>query len=291
MNATVARLGRPLPRGFRIVGLPALYLLLTLFFVFMGFPYEQVAGGLIAQVESSTGIQLEIEDLGPYLSPFGPGFQARNVMAVPRRGGMIQVDSIRVRPAWSTSWLRGDPAIQVGIVSALGAVSGALTLGDRTAYDGEVEGIDLGAPAIRDWLPIEGLAGSLWADADLEMEAGLPVGDVEFRIGDGSIAIPGSPLAIPFDVLEGELVFGGESTVRIDALEVTGPVVDGQVTGRIGDGSPDSDLSRAPLDLSVEIAVKEKMVRSSLRGAGVRLDRDGRGSFRVGGNVSSPRVK
>jgi hypothetical protein len=86
-------------------------------------------------------------------------------------------------------------------------------------------------------------------------------------------------------------VFGGASTIRVDALDLTGPMVVGQVTGRVGDGSPGADVSRAPLDLQVDIELKDDMVRSSLRNAGIRLDREGKATFRVGGNVSSPKVK
>ncbi|MGH0034846.1 MAG: type II secretion system protein GspN [Myxococcota bacterium] len=291
MNSAVERLGRPLPRSFQIVGLPLIFVLLTAFFVFLGFPYERVAGGLIAQVEASTGLRLEIEDLGPYLSPFGPGFQATQVVAVPKDGGMIQIDHVRLRPAWSASWLRGDPAVHVGLDSALGAASGALTIGDRFGYDGELEGVDLGAPAIANLLPFEGLDGSLWADADVEIVDGLPDGQLEFRVGDGSVAIPNSPLAIPFDSIEGEMFFGGESTIRVDLLEVLGPMLDAQVTGRVGDGSPNAQLSRAPLDLQVDLQVKGKAAQSTVRNAGVRLDRDGKASMKVGGNLSSPRVR
>lgn len=273
------------------MGLPIVYVALTLFFVFLGFPYERVAGGLIHRVEEATGVSFSVDELGPYLSLFGPGFEATGVVAEPRNGAPVTLDRLRLRAAWSLSWLRGDPAVHLGVESALGAASGALVLGDLVGWDGEISDLDLSAPALRELLPIQGLDGRLWADADVEIVEGLPVGDVAFSIGEGSIAIPNSPLAVPFETVTGELVFGGESSIRIDTLDVRGPMLDGSVTGRVGDGSPGANLARAPLDLAVAIDVKEKMIRSSLRDLGVRLDRDGKASFNVGGNVSSPRVQ
>jgi len=291
MSAAVGRLSRPLPRPVVVFVLPLVYLLLTLVFVLFRFPYERVADGLVEQVEDATGVRLDVGQLGPYLSPFGLGFQAREVVAVPRQGGPVEIERLRVRPAWSLSWLRGDPSIYVDAESEAGNVAGAVTLGSAMAYDGSIERLDLAAPAIRAWLPYDGIDGKLTADADLSLVDGLPAGDLRFEIGQGSVALPDSPLAIPFESIRGTLAFGDGSTLRVDSIDVNGPMLDAHASGTAGDGTPGARLEDAALDLSVDLEVKGSMVRSALRNAGVRLDREGKASFKVGGRLGSPRVQ
>ncbi len=293
MASAADRLARPLSRRTITVVLPAVYLVLTLFFVLMRFPYEHVAGGVVEQVEESTGMRLEIEELGPYLGLLGPGFQAHNVVAVPREGGMIQIDRLRLRPAWSLSWFRGDPAVHVGVRSPVGEVDGAVVIGDPMGFDGSVTRVDLSAPAVRDWMPIDGLDGRLTATGDLAFAEGVPLpeGDLELLIEEGSVVVPGSPLAIPFDRIEGGFVFGGESKLRSEGIQVTGPMLDATASGRLGDGNPGARWSRAQLELEVELQVKEPVARSALRGAGVRLERDGTATFEIGGTLSSPQIR
>ncbi len=290
MSNVVGRLGQPLPRPVRIFGLPALYVALVLFFVFWGFPYERIGEQLAVRIEADTGVRVDFDELGPYLGLLGPGFEATQVVAVPRSGDLVNLERVRMRPAWSTSWLRGDPAVFLDVRSGFGRAAGAVTLGEARGFDGDVSSLDVSARAVRSLLPFDGLDGTLDAVADLVFAEAGPDGSLAFELSDGSLAVPGNPIAIPFDRLDGDLAFGGDAYLTVESMTLSGPMVSGTATGRIGDPGR-RGFTQAPLTLQVELEVEGAAVRGALQDAGVRLDRDGRTRFDVSGSMANPRVR
>ena len=51
-------------------------MILTLFFIFLGFPYDQLAQRVSQLVEESGTMTLRIGELSPHLGLAGPGFKA-----------------------------------------------------------------------------------------------------------------------------------------------------------------------------------------------------------------------
>jgi type II secretion system protein N len=287
MASSLSWAERPLPRPVRYVGLPIAFVLLTLFFIFLGFPYDRIEENLTAQIREATGSEVEIESLGPHLGLLGPGLEARGVTAYPPGIRPISFERVVLRPAWSLAWLRADPAIHLDLVSPLGSASGAVILGSERGFDGRVQNLDLAALPLEAWLGGGRVDGRLAADADLLMGLEGPGGSLEFEVTDGSVSLPNLPIGLPFERLSGELRFGDETYLSVDRLELEGPILTARVSGALGEGGR-GGIRSAPLDLQVEVDVKGSAIRTTLRGLGVRLDRDGTASFGVAGTLSNP---
>jgi len=148
MADLLARLTAPIPRPVVFVGGPLLYLLLLAFFVFLRFPYDRLADRVEAAVQAASGMEVVIGELGPHLGLLGPGFEARDVSLMPAQGGRIPLEHLRLRPAWSLSWLRGVPAVHVDALGEMGRIAGAFALGDGgpSGFDGSLEGVDSASP-------------------------------------------------------------------------------------------------------------------------------------------------
>jgi type II secretion system protein N len=286
MAGWIARAGEPLPRSLVIVGAPVAFLALTLFFLFLGFPYQRVADRIAAQVEDATGVRLQIAELGPHLGLLGPGLAATGVTALPPQRSPIRVDRLVVRPAWSLGWLRGSPAIHVDAESQGGRISGALHVGSTRGFEGEVRDFDLGLT--EDFLSGGAVDGHLDAEVDLVVDDQGPYGTLLLDARDGSLALPGSPVALPFETLSGDLRFGGDKFAHVDRLALTGPILDADAKGSIDQGRR---WRQAPLDLTVQIDAKTPMARDMLPQLGVRVGRDGKATVRVSGSIASPRVR
>lgn len=283
------RLSRPLPRPVAFVGGPLVFLLLVAFFVYLGFPYDRVAELVTDTVRRSGGVELEVRELGPHLSWGGPGFQARDVVARAPGGPPVRLDVLRVRPAWSTSWLRAEPALHLSWESPLGGGAGAVVPGER-AFDGRLRDVDLGSAAVQAWLPVPGLDGRLDAEGDLSLGGPAPAGELRFSVREGSLLVPETPVAVPFESLEGEVVFGDGALLTLRRLELQGPVLAGSVQGTVGAG-PGARWDRAALDLEAELDAREPMARDALRSAGVRLGRSGRTTVRIRGTTARPEIR
>ena len=118
----------PTPRPLLYVGAPIAGVLLPTLFVFLGFPYDLFAPRLARQLSSATGSEIVIESIEPRITMAGPGMAARNVFVLRPDGASLSFDPLFVRPAWSTSWLRGDPSIHIDLRSEQGSVQGTILL-------------------------------------------------------------------------------------------------------------------------------------------------------------------
>jgi len=279
--------GAPLPGWIRWLGLPALAIALFGLFLALGFPYDVLARRIEFHTKRDLGTDIAIGSVRPYLG-LGLGLRANDLMiqppGSPRR---YRIDSLALRPAWSFSWFRGVPALYMDVESPVGNLAGtAFVSTGEPGWSGELRGLTL------DELPVEHLLGGLSLDAKIDADVDLVRGQtfegrVDLRAGEGSVAFPGSPVAVPFDTLVGGIDFGGDHLARIETIDLEGPMLSGRLAGTIGH-SPQSGAE--PLALEGEVQVHQRDIQDMVRRFGIRVGRDGRAPLTIGGTLSSPRV-
>lgn len=275
------------PLWLRLVGIPFAALVLFVFFVFLGFPYYELADYLADHVERASGVVIEFDDVSPHLGLLGPGLRARGVTATGDGGMRFDADDIIVRPAWSLSWFALEPAIHVDLAREETTISGTVTVGNEPGWDGDVEGLDLKMLPVESFLPDTTLDGTLDATADLAMrETGIE-GTIVFQVADGSIGLPGSPFGFPFERIDGDIVFGGDLFAQVNQLDLDGPMLTAKAIGNIGKAQRRGDEA---VDLAVDIAVRDPNLKGVVRGLGVRVAGDGLAKVRVTGPLSKPQI-
>lgn len=279
----------PTPRPLLYVGIPIAGVLLTTLFVFLGFPYDLFAPRLARQLSSATGSEIVIESIEPRITIAGPGMAARNVFVLRPNGASLSFDPLFVRPAWSTSWLRGDPSIHIDLRSEQGSVQGTILLAREVSADLRIEGVDLAR------LPVElppGVAISGLLEADVDIRASREgqdiVGQLIFEAHDGSISHPLIPIDLDFAVLSGDVALGGETLADIKDLRIDGTVISAQLRGQI---QPRTPRGQNPIKLNVDLEVKQPNMQTLLRSMGVRLDPEGRTKFRLVGTLQNPKPR
>ncbi len=288
MTAAAARAaeGPRLPRPLLWIGVPVAAVLLTALFVFLGFPYDRVRDGVAANLGRATGSQVQIAELGPGLSPLGPGVVARGITARLPDGQTWKITRLKLRPAWSLAWLGGTAAVAMDLEAPEGRLGGTLYAGDEPGFDGELAGVQLGR------LPLDGLLagialdGQASGDVDLRSTAAGPRGRVDLEAEGGSLGLPGLPVALPYQSLEAELALRDDGT-RIERISLDGPMLSGEAEGSLAAGP----LPRARLDLRVKLAVREPSLQPMIQSMGVRLAGDGTADVRVTGTLSRPEVR
>jgi type II secretion system protein N len=268
------------------VGVPLAGLLLTSFFIFMGFPYRELGQRLSHEVEQSMGVQVSFADFGPHLGLLGPGLSADGVDAVLADGQALHIDRLVIRPGWSLQWLRMRPAIYIDLESPLGAIKGNAILGSTRGWDGELREVQISKiPFATASTGLE-IEGTVDADVDVLVgESGVD-GSVSFEIREGFVAHEHLPVGIPYKTMRGELQLGGEQLVVVDSLEIDSPVVSGQITGNIGRAEQSAD---SPLELQGELLVRDQNTRGIFQRMGVRFDAEGKASVEISGKLSQPR--
>lgn len=280
--------GRPaLPRSARIFGIPLLGLLLVALFIFLGFPYTKLGDRIADELQRRHGIRVEFASVNPQLHLAGPGIQARGVRTTLPGGEALRLERVALRPAWSAAWLRGDQAVFTEIESELGNLTGTVVLGGSHGFSGNLEQVAVGRLPFEAAAALGSLDGMLDATVDILVGEQGPEGRASFAAVDGSLDFTGFPTAIPFETLTGELDFGGESLITVNRLDLSGPMVDANLTGNILQGA---SFPEAPLRLEAEIEAKAGL-KSAMSGAGLRVDRNGKAKVRITGTVSQPNVR
>jgi type II secretion system protein N len=275
----------PIPRPLLYFGVPVAALVLIVIFVFLRFPYDDLARPLTQQLGAMTNSQVSIGHISPRITIGGPGIAAHDVHLVQPGGTRLIIDDLRIRPAWSTSWLRCDPALKIDAESAIGSAQGVLVLGDYTAWTGEFNELEIESlpiPKPRGLL----LAGRVTAAADLIFLPDGPSGPLSFDAHSGTIAHPLIPIPLDFERINGDLLLGGDTLVRMRNFELDGPVVFASVRGPVYRGSKPGDER---LELAFDVELKSPPLRSLVQGMGVPVDARGRSTFDLGGTVSAPR--
>ncbi len=283
-----ARGGR-LARGALALVLPVGCVALIVLFAVALFPYDRFRDAAESQLGALAGAEVRIAELSGGLSVAGIALKARDATLRWPDGTALQIERARVRPAWSLSWLRGNPALALDVHSSLGRVKGTWWPGASGGFTGRASGVELaqlppvllGGPS-----PFEGRAD---AEIQLRLEGGAPRGSVAIEAGEGSLAGANIPMAIPYERLVGEAHLGDGGAIELRDVALEGPMVAATAGGTIG-AAP--SLALAPLDLDLELEVVDPNLRPVVaRGFGVRVDGDGLARLRITGSPTRPVVR
>lgn len=277
-----------LPRGLLWVGVPVAGVVLVAFFFLLGFPYDLVRDAVAARLSAASGARVAIQRLGPGLSLKGPQVVAEGVHVTLADGTPIQVDHARLRPAWSLSWLGGNPALALDVGAPEGRIVGTAWIGTEPGFDGELRDVALGRLPLERFVPDLVLSGVARLEVDLRSRDGQPEGRVALEARDGAIGVPGMPVDLPYATLEGRADVGGESRLRLERLVMDGPMLALEAQGTLGAG-PTPETS--PLDGTLRVDVREESVRPMVRNLGVRLDAQGRAEVKLAGTPARPVVR
>lgn len=271
------------PGPLWIAAIAAACLLLTGALVLRGFPYDLLAQRLASAVETATDTRVAFGALEPRLTIGGPGFEASGVRIQTADGSRVQIDRVRLRPAWSLAWLRLSPALHADIESAPGNLSGVFVLGSEPGFTGRLDAVDLARLPLGSVWPGLELSGTLDADVDLFAAEAGPEGTLALQAQQGSVRTPELPIALPFEKADAELRFGDGNLVEVSRFAAEGPLFSAEISGTVGRAETRSD---APLDLRVSYQVQPQM-RSTLEGVGLPTKRDGSGRVHIGGTPSA----
>ncbi len=129
MNPVLKALEGPIPRPLLWIGVPISGILLILFFLFMTFPYELLIPLLNRGMSQTGGGNIAIGAIEPRFGLSGPGLAAVDLQFALGNGDPLHIDRLEVHPAFSSDWLRGHPALNVDLETALGRAQGLLSLG------------------------------------------------------------------------------------------------------------------------------------------------------------------
>lgn len=276
---------RGMPRPIGCLGIAVFCGLLTAIFVFQMLPYDRFRPALTQQLTLATGARVEIGSLGAGLGLGGPALVAREVrLSWPGEPTPVELSQVRVRPAWTFSWLKGEPAAHVDVRGPLGRVAGTVWPGSP-GFDGRLEQIDLTAlpTGLSGGKPLP-LTGTLDAELDLASLNGQIAGDASLEATDGAIALGELPVAIPFGRLTGEIERAEDGATALRDIALTGPMLSFDAAGSVGGGP----LERAPLDITIELRDVDPSLISLLTPLGIRLDPSGSGTLKLSGTLSRP---
>jgi type II secretion system protein N len=277
-----AREARPL----QIFAIAAAAFFLTGTFAYLRFPYDRLAATLSARLRE-LGVELEIGRLAAHLTPAGPGWVVENVHIVRPDGSRFRIDSLRVRPAWSLAWLALRPALHLAGETPLGQIEGVAVLRGPQQFTGELREVDLAELLGSERLPGARLEGRASLELDLALDPEGPRGPVHLLARDGVLTHPQLPMAVHFESLEGDVVFGGEHWVEISSLDLRSPLANGTLRGTVERAA---DMSQAPLALDLKVQVSPE-IRGSLAAQGVAVGKGGELKYQILGTASAPIIR
>jgi type II secretion system protein N len=263
--------------------------LLTAFFFALRFPYDRFREPLVALLGAASGAEVQVGALSGGLGLGGITLVAAPTTLLWPSGARLELSRVALRPAWSLSWLRGQPALHVDLRAPAGRLAGTVWPGEPASFDGGVHELALEQLPSELLAAAEGFAltGRLDADAELSLAGGALAGELTLDVREGALAAPGSPISIPFERLQAEL--GLESgSLRIASASLSGPMVEGSAEGQLGLAG---SLADAPLDVQLELRVADPSFRGVLAPLGVRLDGEGRTRLHLQGSLGSPLVR
>ena len=289
MSAAERGIGDRSAGELRRVGALALaYLALTTVFVAAGFPFDRLAPRVAAALGSATGTQIRIQRVSIELSWRGPRLLVRRADVGWPSGFRLRLARAHLGPAFSLSWLRGQPSLAIALESELGDLDGTARLGRTPAFRGTLRGIALGKLPPDALPPGLGLEGTLDAGLDLHAAGELPEGSVTLAARDGSVSLPSFPIGLPFAKLDADLELGGPAQLTLKSLALDGPLLAGSGSGSVGHAA---SLDRAPLALELHLEVREPALRELLAAQGLPLAPDGAAEVSISGTVADPLLR
>ena len=260
--------------------------LLTLFFVYLGFPYDLLAQNLSRQIETRANATIVYESVGPRATLLGPGVGFEDLAWIPADGKAMELGDVTLRPAWSLSWFTGSPAIHVATTTPLLELDMAVWISDPMRVEGSLEEVDLSQVSGAGSLDRANLNGEFTMDFDLTLpQNGTWEGTARFEAFDGDFTPPDIGLPIPYERFEGVARLPGDGFLHIESAEIEAPSLLISSQGRI-QWQPGRNV-RA-LDLVAGIDASDPTVRANLIKAGIRLDREGKGKLKIGGTLAKP---
>ncbi|HEY8119898.1 MAG TPA: hypothetical protein VII78_01165 [Myxococcota bacterium] len=257
----------------------ALLLLLVLLAAVAFFPFERIAPALGARIERETRVATTIGGLGAHWTWRGPELEATGIALRWPTGETLALDDVRVRAARPSAWLRGVPCAHVTAHATFGSFSGVIS---REVFRGDFERFDFAQlPAA--WFGEGGspLAGAVDAQVDLERVAQQWSGGVTVAGDEGSLALPGAPVAIPYEKLSAAARLDEVGTLHLDSLALAGPMVAARAKGRIVAGY--AGPATGAIAIQAEIERMDPALLPALSEYGVVLDPDGAGRLTISG--------
>jgi len=287
MAPTRRRAAGDFPRPLLAIGVPCAGVLLIAIFLIDGFPYDQLGAQIVRRIEQSQGVRLVIGELAPDMQLAGPALTVTGMRATLPSGDLLQIDRALVRAAWSTSWLTGSPAVHLELEGPAGGAVGTLRWNGSTSWNGTVWDVEVGSPPLADLVPVVGLDGRLDASGDVQTGELGSDGTIYFEVRDGSLSLPNVSVALPFELLSGDLELGGDDYLILDSIRIEGSVVSGTGHGKIARAET---FEQAPVSIELELSIDSALSRK-VRAAGLRVGRRGQTKVRISGTVAQPTIR
>lgn len=274
----------------RLVALALGCALLTGLFTLLLFPWQRLTPWLSQALAASSGAQVAVGDTRAGLGWLGPKLRVEHVDLRWPDGASLTIDRGSLRPALSLSWLRGAPALALEASGPALQAQGTLWP-ERPTFDGVLQTSDA-STALAGWIPPGGpsLSGPLRARIQVTStpRLGVPSGTLQLFGRNGSLALPGLPMAVPYQSLTGTLRLTNGKLLRIDGLKLTGPLLSLDASGSVGLAG---DLATAPVDLRVTLHGVDRALARPLAALGIQLGPDGSGNVRIRGSLGAPQVR
>jgi type II secretion system protein N len=245
------------------------------------FPFDRLAPALSARIERETGVATRIESLGAAVGLRGPLIEARGVTLRWPTGEVLALEAVRARPARPSAWLHGVPTAHVTADASFGSFDGDLS---REAVGGVLERFDF-AQLPAGWFGEAGspLAGAVDARVDLARLGEHWTGSITLASGEGSLALPGSPVAIPYERLDASARLDDAGMLHLESLALAGPMLSARATGTIAAGA--GGLATGVIAIEAEIERLDPAFAPALAPYGIALDPRGAGRVRVVGSA------
>jgi len=274
----------PIPPMMKWIGFPFAGLVLTAIFVFLGFPYDELADMAARRASEATQSEIRIGQLDARITIGGPGFRARDISVTTSSNTTYRVESLSIRPAWSFSWLTIRPALRIDAKAPLGNASGIVKIGRNPAVDIDLEAVELSRLPFP--LPSDvALRGLVSGHIEMVMSDAGPEGLVDLEATTGALSHPMLPIEVEYETLRSQILMGGEHYAEIQLFELDGPALAASVKGTIGHGE---DSMEQALEAQIDLHIKDRMMQGMLREFGVKLQPDGRTKFQIGGTAGNP---
>jgi len=262
-------------------------IVLTGFFVYLGFPYDRLTENLAREIEGGP-VQIRYGEVGPRVHWLGPGVAVTDLSLVFDEMASVRLDELTLRPAWSLSWLRGVPSAYLTATADTARGVFEVTLGDALRLRGKIHDLDL------QQLPAPGALAraSLMGTGELEFDLQKPAegnwqGTARFSVQDGSFAPPDLELTVPYTRLQSALTLGPDGFLELAETQLDGPILSGTATGRIAlFHEPDP----GPLDVALEFNVIAPEIQNALRENEIPVTGEGDGQIHFGGTLAKPSI-
>lgn len=251
------------------------------------FPAERLAPAVIARIEAASGARAALDEIALGLDWSGPYAQLEGLSLVWTDDSALTIDSLHVAPEWSLAWLRGAPAARLVSAAAFGQFEGRLS---AAGIAGQLRGLDL-AQLPRAWFGESGapLEGPLDARIEAAQLAGQWSGAASLSGRGGVLALPGMPVAVPYETLDGRVALDALGNLALEQIALRGPLASCTASGRVSTGY--AGPASGPIDVVVEVTHLDPALAPLLASYGLALEDGGTRRVHVGGTPDRIEVR